>query len=62
MRRHSVVHLLLLSLKHTMIPVEDFTGPTIKEIQRFLEITDDARKEGEVTSAEPCSALHCTAL
>ena len=31
-----------------MIPVEDFTGPTISEIQKFIEITDDARKEGEV--------------
>ena len=34
------------SLKHTMIPVEDFTGPTISEIQKFIEITDEARKEG----------------
>ena len=31
-----------------MIPVEDFTGPTISEIQKFIEITDEARKEGEV--------------
>ena len=34
-----------------MIPVEDFTGPTISEIQKFIEITDDARKEGEVSVA-----------
>ena len=33
-----------------MIPVEDFTGPTISEIQKFIEITDEARKEGEVAS------------
>ena len=32
-----------------MIPVEDFTGPTISEIQKFIEITDEARKEGEVS-------------
>ena len=38
----------VFSLKHTMIPVEDFTGPTISEIQKFIEITDEARKEGEV--------------
>ena len=38
------------SLKHTMIPVEDFTGPTISEIQKFIEITDEARKEGEVST------------
>merc|ERR1740123_732804 len=41
------------NLKHTMIPVEDFTGPTISEIQKFIEITDEARKEGEAV------AVHC---
>jgi len=41
------------NLKHTMIPVEDFTGPTISEIQRFIEITDEARKEGEAVG------VHC---
>ena len=33
-----------------MIPVEDFTGPTISEIQKFIEITDEARKDGEVSN------------
>ena len=42
----------VFSLKHTMIPVEDFTGPTISEIQKFIEITDEARKEGEVGKRE----------
>jgi len=40
-------------LKHTSIPVEDFTGPTISEIQRFIEITDEARKDGEAVG------VHC---
>ena len=41
-------HYAFPNLRHTLIPVEDFTGPTISEIQKFIEITDDARKEGEV--------------
>ena len=41
-------HYAFPNLRHTLIPVEDFTGPTIPEIQKFIEITDDARKEGEV--------------
>ena len=43
-------HYAFPDLKHTLIPVEDFTGPTIAEIQKFIEITDDARKEGEVSA------------
>lgn len=39
-------HYAFPDLQHTLIPVEDFTGPTIAEIQKFIEITDDARKEG----------------
>jgi len=46
-------HYAFPDLKHTLIPVEDFTGPTISEIQRFIEITDDARKEGEAVG------VHC---
>ena len=42
-------HYAFPNLRHTLIPVEDFTGPTIPEIQKFIEITDDARKEGEVS-------------
>ena len=41
-------HYAFPDLKHTLIPVEDFTGPTIAEIQKFIEICDDARREGEV--------------
>eukprot|EP00092_Neocalanus_flemingeri_P024412 GFUD01026468.1.p1 GENE.GFUD01026468.1~~GFUD01026468.1.p1 ORF type:complete len:1011 (+),score=220.73 GFUD01026468.1:495-3527(+) len=46
-------HYAFPNLKHTLIPVEDFTGPTISEIQKFIEITDDARKEGEAVG------VHC---
>jgi protein-tyrosine phosphatase len=31
-----------------MIPVEDFTGPTISEIKKFIGIIDEARRNGEV--------------
>ena len=43
-------HYAFPDLKHTLIPVEDFTGPTIAEIQKFIEICDEARREGEVAS------------
>jgi len=46
-------HYAFPNLRHTLIPVEDFTGPTIPEIQKFIEITDDARKEGEAVG------VHC---
>jgi hypothetical protein len=39
-------------LKWTLIPVEDFTGPTIGEIKKFIRIIDDARKSGEVKIIE----------
>ena len=42
-------HYAFPDLKHTLIPVEDFTGPTIAEIQKFIEITDTARRDGEVS-------------
>ena len=41
-------HYAFPNLQHTLIPVEDFTGPTIAEIQKFLEICDCARRDGEV--------------
>ena len=41
-------HYAFPDLRHTLIPVEDFTGPTIAEIQKFLEICDCARRDGEV--------------
>ena len=41
-------HYAFPDLKWTMIPVEDFTGPTIAEIKKFLKIVDDARRNGEV--------------
>ena len=46
----SVKQLLTLHLQHTLIPVEDFTGPTIAEIQKFLEICDRSRRDGEVNA------------
>ena len=46
-------HYAFPNLKHTLIPVEDFTGPTIAEIQKFIEITDEARREGEAVG------VHC---
>ncbi|XP_023324300.1 dual specificity protein phosphatase 23 [Eurytemora carolleeae] len=46
-------HYAFPNLNHTLIPVEDFTGPTIAEIQKFLEITDDARRDGEAVG------VHC---
>ena len=41
-------HYAFPDLKWTMIPVEDFTGPTISEIKKFISIMDDARRDGEV--------------
>ena len=46
-------HYAFPDLKHTLIPVEDFTGPTIAEIQKFIEITDTARRDGEVRAPSP---------
>uniref|UniRef100_A0A0K2U4U5 Dual specificity protein phosphatase 23 n=1 Tax=Lepeophtheirus salmonis TaxID=72036 RepID=A0A0K2U4U5_LEPSM len=41
------------NLKWTLIPVEDFTGPTIADIKKFITIMDEARKEGEAIG------VHC---
>jgi hypothetical protein len=42
-------HYAFPDLKWTMIQCEDFTGPTISEIKKFIGIMDDARRDGEVT-------------
>jgi hypothetical protein len=57
-------HYAFPNLKHTLIPVEDFTGPTIAEIQKFIEITDEARREGEAVGVHCAegtsrSSFHC---
>ena len=31
-----------------MIPVEDFTGPAIADIKKFIQIMAEARRDGEV--------------
>ena len=35
-------------LKWTMIPVEDFTGPSIVDIKKFIQIVAEARRNSEV--------------
>ena len=45
-------HYAFPQIKWTMIPVEDFTGPSIVDIKKFMRIMDDARREGEVSGAE----------
>ena len=56
-------HYAFPDLKWTMIPVEDFTGPTIAEIKKFIGIMDDARKEGEVRIVKTMSLIHlCVAV
>ena len=42
-------HYAFPELKWTMIPVEDFTGPLISDIQKFIDIMAKARMDGEVT-------------
>ena len=42
-------HYAFPELKWTMIPVEDFTGPLISDIQKFIDIMAKARIDGEVT-------------
>jgi len=42
-------HYAFPELKWTLIPVEDFTGPTISEIKKFINIIDEARRNGEVS-------------
>jgi protein-tyrosine phosphatase len=41
-------HYAFPELKWHLIPVEDFTGPTIAEIKKFIRIIDEARRNGEV--------------
>jgi protein-tyrosine phosphatase len=41
-------HYAFPELKWTMIPVEDFTGPTIADIKKFIAIMDASRADGEV--------------
>ncbi len=41
-------HYAFPDLKWSLIPVEDFHGPAIRDIKKFLNIMDCARKEGEV--------------
>ena len=41
-------HYAFPDLKWTMIPVEDFTGPAISDIRKFIKAMDDARQNGEV--------------
>ncbi len=46
-------HYAFPELKWSLIPVEDFHGPTVRDIRRFLNIMDDARREGEAVG------VHC---
>lgn len=46
-------HYAFPELKWTMIPVEDFTGPTITDIKNFINIMDEARRDGEAVG------VHC---
>ena len=41
-------HYAFPELKWTMIPVEDFTGPAIADIKKFIQIMAEARRDGEV--------------
>ena len=41
-------HYAFPELKWTMIPVEDFTGPAITDIKKFIQIMAEARRDGEV--------------
>ena len=41
-------HYAFPQLKWTMIPVEDFTGPSIVDIKKFIQIMAEARRDGEV--------------
>ena len=41
-------HYAFPDLKWSLIPVEDFTGPRMSDIKKFLNIMDGARKNGEV--------------
>ena len=45
-------HYAFPDLKWSLIPVEDFTGPSIRDIKKFLNIMDEARMNGEVRERE----------
>ena len=47
-------HYAFPQIKWTMIPVEDFTGPSIVDIKKFIHIMAEARRDGEV-SREVCT-------
>lgn len=57
-------HYAFPELKWSLIPVEDFHGPAIRDIKKFLNIMDEARREGEVTEKAKMTALwystYCT--
>ena len=42
-------HYAFPELKWSLIPVEDFHGPAIRDIKKFLNIMDDARSRGWVS-------------
>ena len=45
-------HYAFPELKWSLIPVEDFHGPAMKDIRRFINIMDEARMLGEVNKTE----------
>ena len=45
-------HYAFPQLKWTMIPVEDFTGPSIVDIKKFIQIMAEARRDGEVINLD----------
>lgn len=42
-------HYAFPELQWSLIPVEDFHGPAMKDIKQFINIMDEARKNGEVS-------------
>ena len=45
-------HYAFPDLRWTMIAVEDFTGPTITDIKKFISAMDEARRNGEVCAIQ----------
>ena len=41
-------HYACPELQWSLIPVEDFHGPAMADIKKFLNIMDEARRRGEV--------------
>ena len=54
-------HYAFPELKWTMIPVEDFTGPAIADIKKFIQIMAEARRDGEVRYKMSQQALNMKA-